>query len=136
MSTPVLRKLLWHAKQLFRITSNSDFPTTFRRGSMTGEGVKATSQPGVKQSGDSSLKLWQMTPEDRHRKKVDDRIEIFGPEVMVQVYANNMLAGPCDSCIALAKRPVPISLAPSGPLPDCPHPDQCALWWRSIYNPD
>lgn len=61
---------------------------------------------------------------------------VMGNDTMIQVYANNMAAGPCSACTALAANPVPLSLAPSGPLPSCPHPDQCALHWRTIYSPD
>lgn len=51
---------------------------------------------------------------------------------MVQVIPNPMAAGPCAACLALARAPIPVSSAPDGPLPDCPHPDQCSLRTRSV----
>lgn len=51
---------------------------------------------------------------------------------MVQVIPNSMAAGPCAACLALSKSPIPLSSAPDGPLPECPHPDQCKLFTRSV----
>ena len=71
-----------------------------------------------------------------HLRKMGNARLAVGNDAMIQVYANNMASGPCSACTALAANPVPLSLAPSGPLPSCPHPDQCALHWRTIYSPD
>lgn len=53
---------------------------------------------------------------------------------MVEVIPNNMAAGPCQACLKLAKKPIPIEQAPIGPLPECPHPAQCKLWTRSVLS--
>lgn len=50
------------------------------------------------------------------------------------VYPNNTAAGPCKACIALSACPIPIEQAPCGPLPECPHPNQCNLWHRSVFR--
>lgn len=55
---------------------------------------------------------------------------------MVEVIPNNMAAGPCQACLKLAKRPIPIEQAPLGPLPQCPHPSQCVLHTRSVLTFD
>lgn len=59
---------------------------------------------------------------------------LFDDGSRIQVYANNTAAGPCPSCLALAEKPVPRSMAPMGPLLDCPHPDQCVLRYRSLLD--
>lgn len=56
--------------------------------------------------------------------------------VRVHVIPNNMAAGPCPACIELAKHPIPVEQAPTGPLPQCPHPTQCKLWTRSVLDWD
>jgi hypothetical protein len=55
---------------------------------------------------------------------------------MVEVIPNNMAAGPCQACLKLAEKPIPIEQAPLGPLPGCPHPGQCKLWTRSVLSFD
>ena len=60
----------------------------------------------------------------------------MGPDVMVQVTANRMAAGPCKACLAMEREPQPLSMAPTRPLPECPHPDQCVLHWHSIVSFD
>ncbi len=55
---------------------------------------------------------------------------------MVEVIPNNMAAGPCQACLKLAEKPIPIEQAPLGPLPGCPHPGQCKLWTRSLVSFD
>ncbi|WP_155738158.1 hypothetical protein [Sphingobium yanoikuyae] len=60
----------------------------------------------------------------------------MGDDAMVQVIPNNTASGSCAACVALASEPIPLAQAPSGPLPSCPHPDQCVLHWRTIYRPD
>lgn len=50
----------------------------------------------------------------------------------VEVIPNTMAAGPCSACRKIAEKPVPVAEAPIGPLPDCPHPTQCNLSFRSI----
>lgn len=52
----------------------------------------------------------------------------------VEVIPNNMAAGPCAACLKMAVKPVPIAEAPSGPLPECPHPSQCAIRTRSVVS--
>lgn len=47
-----------------------------------------------------------------------------------KVIPNNMAAGPCTACLELSKRVIPLDDAPLGPLPECPHPDQCVLRFR------
>lgn len=54
----------------------------------------------------------------------------------VEVIPNNMAAGPCPACLKMAEEPVPVAEAPTGPLPECPHPTQCRLWTRSILTFD
>lgn len=68
-----------------------------------------------------------------HERRVARTREAMGDEAMIQVVANTMAAGPCEACQRLAAKPVPLSMAPSGPLPECPHPDQCVLHWRTHY---
>lgn len=70
-----------------------------------------------------------------HGERMARTVAAIGDAAMVQVIANNMAAGPCPACIKLARRPIPLSQAPSGPLPDCPHPTQCVLHWSVIYDP-
>lgn len=55
---------------------------------------------------------------------------------MVEVIPNNMAAGPCQACLTLAKKPIPATEAPLGPLDECPHPNQCRLWTRAILEFD
>lgn len=55
---------------------------------------------------------------------------------MVEVIPNNMAAGPCQACLKLAEKPIPIQQAPIDPLPECPHPTQCKLWTRSVLSFD
>jgi len=52
----------------------------------------------------------------------------------VRVLPNNMAAGPCPACLSLSERDMPIEQAPSGPLPGCPHPDQCFILFRSVIR--
>jgi len=49
----------------------------------------------------------------------------------VEVIPNNMAAGPCAACLKLSRHPIPAADAPTGPLSECPHPDQCVLRWRT-----
>lgn len=53
---------------------------------------------------------------------------------MVAVIPNNMAAGPCAACLKMAEKPVPIAMAPTGPLPECPHPTQCVIRCKSIFD--
>lgn len=55
---------------------------------------------------------------------------------MVEMIPNNMAAGPCQACLKLAEKPIPIKQASLGPLPGCPHPRQCKLWTRSVLSFD
>lgn len=50
----------------------------------------------------------------------------------VKVIPNNMAAGPCPACLKLARYPIPVADAPTGPLPECPHPTQCQLRTRAV----
>jgi len=52
----------------------------------------------------------------------------------VEVIPNSMAAGPCAACRKLARHPIPASAAPTGPLPECPHPTQCRLWTRAVLD--
>lgn len=61
------------------------------------------------------------------------RAEHAGVE-FVEVIPNNMAAGPCAACLKMAEKPVPVAEAPTGPLPQCPHPTQCRLWTRSVID--
>lgn len=61
------------------------------------------------------------------------RAEHAGVE-FVEVIPNNMAAGPCAACLKMAEKPVPIAEAPTGPLPECPHPTQCAIITRSVFS--
>ncbi len=54
----------------------------------------------------------------------------------VRVVANNMAAGPCAACLALAQHDVSIDEAPYGPLPECPHPSQCQLHTYAVLDLD
>ena len=63
-------------------------------------------------------------------RKSRDRAIGAGIEWVVLV-PNNKLAGPCPACLSAAKSPIPISQAPLGPLPGCPHPSECATRFRS-----
>jgi hypothetical protein len=69
-------------------------------------------------------------------RAIGDVIAAGGPHGMVQVVPNNMAAGPCSGCLAPASTPIPATQAPTGPLPECPHPEQCRLHFRYIYDPD
>ena len=64
-------------------------------------------------------------------RQMANTLSAVGSDTMIQVYANTMAAGPCAACTAIAAKPVPLTMAPSGPLPECPHPDQCQLFWRT-----
>jgi hypothetical protein len=59
------------------------------------------------------------------------RAEHAGVE-FVEVIPNKMAVGPCAACLKMAETPVPVAEAPSGPLPECPHPTQCKLWTRAV----
>lgn len=52
----------------------------------------------------------------------------------VEVIPNTMAAGPCPACLQIAEKLVPVAEAPTGPLPECPHPTQCKLWTRAILT--
>lgn len=67
-----------------------------------------------------------------HDRQLRQGLRVFGSDAMVQIYPNNTLAGPCQACIELAKKPVPWTEAPAGPLPRCPHPEECSLTWRFV----
>jgi len=71
-------------------------------------------------------------PSDPHARRVHRTRDAMGDDAKVLVYANNMAAGPCPACLNLAKNPILLFKAPSGPLPSCPHPDQCVLHWRVV----
>lgn len=58
MSIGVLREMLWHAKRIFRTTSNSASRTISPRESMAGVERKTTSPPGAKQSAVCSGRHW------------------------------------------------------------------------------
>ena len=61
------------------------------------------------------------------------RAEHAGLE-FVEVIPNNMAAGPCTACLKMAETPVPVAEAPTGPLPECPHPTQCVIYTRPILT--
>lgn len=52
----------------------------------------------------------------------------------VEVVPNTMAAGPCAACLKLSRYPIPAADAPTGPLPECPHPTQCQLRTRAVLE--
>lgn len=68
------------------------------------------------------------------QRQIDRIRNVFGDGARIQVHPNNMAAGPCRGCIELSREPIPLSRAPLGPLPECPHPDQCVLLFRSVMD--
>jgi hypothetical protein len=52
----------------------------------------------------------------------------------VAVIPNTMAAGPCAACMMLSRHPIPAADAPTGPLPECPHPTQCQLRTRAVLE--
>lgn len=62
--------------------------------------------------------------------------EACGADAQVQVHANSMAAGPCAACLEMASEPIPLGSAPTGPLPECPHPDQCVLRFHVVISFD
>lgn len=72
-----------------------------------------------------------------YRRKDLDRIaEAIGPYATVRATQNAMLAGPCVACISASERTYTTLDAPLPPFDACPHPDQCAVFYRLEYDPD
>lgn len=68
------------------------------------------------------------------RRDLDRFIAAIGPFAMVQAIPNNMLAGPCQGCVEAAAKAVLAKDAPLPPFDGCPHPDQCAVRYRLIFD--
>jgi len=64
--------------------------------------------------------------------KIERTLQAMGPGTRIKVHPNKMAAGPCAACLKLSSEAQPLSAAPMGPLPACPHPDQCVLHWRAL----
>jgi hypothetical protein len=55
------------------------------------------------------------------------------PDAKFKPIPNTTAAGSCKACRAAGKKSYRAADVPLMPLPECPHPDQCAGIYRTIW---